>query len=103
MIGQYMWIGSDGVGDGSNIVIGVTSREGPEDEMYHIDLYKLLEVSPGSYDLYEFAMDTIHLSATNEFRQNLVETVTYSAGSFFWLDVYTGTRMAEQMRICSSR
>ena len=90
LIGQYLWIGADTTGDDANIVIGITSKESPIDERYHIDLYKLVELG-GSYLIFEYAMDTIHL----QLKEKLIETVTYSAGSFFWFDVYKGTRMVE--------
>ena len=109
-MGQYLWIGQDVADDEADanlnhILIGVTSREGPKDDLYHIDLYKLIEDinKPGAYNFYEYALDTIHISPSTKFKQNLLETVTFSAGNFFWIDVYTGTRMAEQMKICGSR
>ena len=116
-IGEHVWIGQDEIvqvqtdpastfdPNFNHIIIGISSKS-TEDDLDHINFFKVIELEDGSRHIFQYAFDIIQITLGPR-QRGQPDKATLQDGSYMWTTVepFEGNDylVSHQVRICNSR
>ena len=91
------------------MTIGISARS-LTDELDHVNIYKIIKIDDGFYQLFEFSPDAIAVKLSPNrhldplpLNSRLYDSTSLRGGSLVWSEEIGGEFTTKQMQICNSR